>query len=166
MNLKKTLTIILSAILIIVSYLVICKCKNTALVSSGDKYLELYQQLISEMIENGTNTISGSEYIAIDTNSFNIASEQDKRLLTYTLQQYHPNIILGSRLLLENEMFMNEDGILKGTYIYAEELEYKANTVNISYTAYRSSLGSFGYKVKATYKNNKWKVKYKAFYIS
>lgn len=166
MKIKNVIYIIVSIILILVTYSITCLYKDCTILSSGDKYIHLYKGLLSYLIENNSEYLDDAEYIAVDANSFKITSELDKKLLIEHLQEYNDKIILASYDMLNDKEYIDENGVLSGVFISASELEFVFNTVTCEYTMYKGPLASVGYNTKSTYNYDNWKIKYKAFLIS
>lgn len=163
MKKENIIMIILSAIMLILSYSILCNFKDSNAIKDGEQNLSLYKGLISYLIENNPSITSGASFIAVDTNSFGIVSEQDKELLANYLKKYNDNIVFANYAMLSDPIFINDDGTLKGIYISASNIEIHSNKLNCEYTASKSPLNAVGYNVLATYRNGNWKVKYKAF---
>lgn len=163
MKKKDIIIMVLSVIMIIFSYSLLCLCKDANAIKDGEQNLPLYKGLISHLIEENPLLTSGANYIAIDPNSFGIVSEQDKKILIDYLSKYNDNILLVNIKMLDDPIFKDENGNLKGIFISANEFKIHENKIICEYTAYKNSLDSVGYNVVATYHNGKWKVNYKIF---
>lgn len=161
MDSKKIRIIIVMTIILLIAYYILCFFKNYMLVREGEQYLSLYEEVVEELLTSKDNKemLNDIEYIAFDATSFNIGSDQDKQLLSNKLKSYNDVIIFGNYNMLKEDTFMNEDGSLKGIYIYASELKYGKVSVSfvINMTDYTGT--THGFNVKATYKNNGWNIK-------
>ena len=160
MKKKSIILIIISIILIVYTYTLLCLHKDTIAMQSGDKYLPLYKGMFTYIIENNKDLVNDIEYIAFDPYSFKLIRATDQKELSTMLNKYTNNIILGSFNILNNEDFTNSDGTMKGIYIYATNFEEAGNRLKLDYTLYRGNKSIITYTVKATYHNNNWKVKY------
>lgn len=163
MKKENIIMIIISAIMLILSYSILCNFKDSNAIKDGEQNLSLYKGLISYLIENNPSITAGANFIAVDTNSFGIVSEQDKKLLTNYLNKYNDNILFVNLAMLSDPIFTNEDGTLKGIYISANNIKIHSNKLSLEYTASKSLLNAVGYNVSATYKSGNWKVKYTNF---
>lgn len=166
MKKKDLILTIVAVIMIVATYMVLCSYKNFIEIKDGKQNLPLVEGLISYVAENEKDIMKDAEYIAIDANSFNILSQNDTNKLINYLKNYNTNIIIGSFSILNDEEFMNEDNSLKGVFISASEFKIISNRVECEYSIYKSTLSSVGYKVKATFKANKWKIEYKEYHVS
>lgn len=161
MDSKKIRIIIVMAIILLIAYYILCFFKNYMLVREGEQYLSLYEEVLDELLTNVDNQeyIKGAEYIAFDATSFNMASEQDKHILEMDIRKYHDNPIFANFTMLKEDTFMNEDGSLKGIYIYASELEYGRISINFLINMTKNDGETHGFSVKAVYNNNGWNIK-------
>lgn len=166
MKKENIIMIVLSAIMLISSYLILCNFKDSNAIKDGEQNLSLYKGLISYLIENNPSITSGASFIAVDTNSFGIVSEQDKKLLANYLKKYNDNIFFVNYAMLSDPIFTNDNGSLKGIYISASNIEIHSNKLSCEYTASKSLLNSVGYNISATYRSGNWKVKYKTYIVS
>lgn len=166
MKKENIIMMVLSIIMLILSYSILCNFKDSNAIKDGEQNLSLYKGLISYLIENNPSITSGASFIAVDTNSFGIVSEQDKKLLTDYLRRYNNNIFFVNYNMLSDPIFINEDGSFKGIYISASNIEIHSNKLSCEYTAFKSPLNSVGYNVVATYRSGNWKVKYKTYIVS
>lgn len=152
-------TIIISIIVITICYFCLCNYKNYNAIKYGQKDTDLYQKLIFNVLEENDDIVSTIKYIAIDTNSFNIASEKEKQALASNLKKYSNNVFLASYSLLQNMNLEDEQGPLEGIIISVKEIERYLNQIKGQIIVYQNNKEVISYNFKATY-NNKWKIKY------
>lgn len=165
MKTKNVIMLILSIVVITVSYSILCTCKNYNTVKYGEKDVELYEKLIDKLVKENENELNSAEYIAVDADSFNIVSGKDKTRLITFLGKYNKSVLLASYSMLSNDTFM-EDNELKGTLISVSDIKREANRINGNIYFYESSLSASGFSFKAVYKYNRWNIKYTSKQIS
>lgn len=163
MKKKDIVLMVISVILIVATYIVLCTYKNFIEIKDGSKNLALVKGLITYVVDNNNDMISEADYIAIDINSFNITNESDKNKLVNYIRNYNQNIVIGPIRVLDDPQFKNKDGSLKGIFISASDLKFSLNKLKGSYSVYKSPVNAIGYDIVATYSSNEWKIEYKAF---
>ena len=168
MDSKKIRIIIFMAIILLIAYYILCFFKNYMLVREGEQYLDLYEEILEIALEDVDHQLllKDATYIAIDSASFNVSSDQDKQILSNKLKKYNDVIIFGNYNMLKEDTFMNEDGTLKGIYIYATELKYGKVSVSFEFNMTNDMEEVHGYQLKASYNNNGWNIKKKKPFTS
>lgn len=158
MKIKNILLLILSSILIIVSYIILCNYKNYIEIKDGKQNLELYKEMISYALDSNKDLTLEADYIAVDLNSFIVTNELDKNKLINYLRNYGSNILLAPFAVLNSNSFKNDDNTLKGIFLSIDDIKNMNNKVNCELILYKSDKEKIRYDVKAEYKGNRWKL--------
>lgn len=158
MKRNNVIMLVLSIIVIIVSYTVLCTYKNYNIVKYGEKDMELYEKLIDKIVTENEDKIKAVDYIAIDTDSFNIVSEKDKTRMIAFLKKYKKSALLASYSMLTNDLFVDEES--KAVLLFVSDVKRDANRITGNVYIRTSNLDSKGLSFKASYSYNKWNIKY------
>ncbi len=153
----KKLNLILIVILIVLSG---CQ-KNTIKESSSsiEGFDQIYELVLDQLMKQEESLNNDITYIAIDTDSFLGATDDEMLEVTASLIGYDTLIIeesIGS--LIEKNMF-NEDGNLDGLFLTIESIEIVSNTDVIVY-CYKSRGGkaAIGISVKLIKSDDSWEI--------
>lgn len=128
----------------------------------ANEILPLYMKIIDNLM---LGSKGGSEFLALDLNTFELLDEFGENDLIEYSKKYHNNVFKASYKDLEENGYVDGHE-LRGYLISINKFEKRNNVINLDVGRLKDSLGAKGFCYKAEFKKADWKIKETCSWLS